>query len=179
MSNLGQHGDNWSLLGLELDGKTSAKRPGGWSIWAPSSLASRAETRQDAWLDGTDPICGPYTQSQGKRSGARESKKPKKVSGDQGKTATFFQAAVIQDLLNEAKAGKELAATLDQCVLYQIPIPKLVVSKEDSSNTALSRILDTANMPDISNGIIALTDLDSECGQRLAGVLQVLTTCHR
>lgn len=114
-----------------------------------------------------------------KGSGARESKKKQKVSGDQGKTATFFQAAVIQDLLNQAKADKELAATLDQCVLCQIPIHKLVVSKENSSNTALSRILDTAIMPDISNGIIALTDLDSEFGRRLAGVLQVLTTCHR
>jgi hypothetical protein len=97
--------------------------------------------------------------------------------GDQGKTATFFHAAVIQDLFNQAKADKELAATLDQCLLYQIPICKLVVSKEDSSKAALSCILDTAMMSDVSNGTITLTDLNCEFGERLAGVLQVLTTC--
>jgi hypothetical protein len=139
-------------------------------------LGKPCETHQDAWLNGTDPICGPSTQNQGKEV-VRGRAKEQKVLGDQGRTATFFQAAVIQDLLNQAKADKELTATLDQCVLYQIPICKLVVSKEDSSTAALSRILDTAMMPDISNGTITLTDLDCESGERLAGVLQVLCHC--
>jgi hypothetical protein len=114
-----------------------------------------------------------------KEKAAQGRVKRQKVSGDQGKTAAFFPATAIQDILNQAKADEALAAKLDERVLYQIPIPKLVVSKEDSSNVALSRILNTAIMPDKSNGTVALADLDCEFGRRLAGLQQVLITGHR